>query len=58
MSVAKVMHNALMSTIITHVARSGHVINLSSTSGLRGLPCSEYYTASKFALEGIMDSMR
>lgn len=39
-------------------ARSGHVINLSSTSGLRGIPAFEYYTGSKFALEGIMDSLR
>lgn len=39
-------------------ARKGYVINLSSTSGLRGLPAMEFYTGSKFALEGIMDSMR
>lgn len=38
--------------------RSGYVINLSSTSGIRGIPCFEFYTGSKFALEGIMDSMR
>ena len=38
--------------------RSGHVINISSTSGIRGIPCFEFYTGSKFALEGIMDSMR
>jgi short-subunit dehydrogenase len=38
--------------------RSGHIINLSSTSGMRGIPCFEFYTGSKFALEGIMDSLR
>eukprot|EP01040_Poterioochromonas_malhamensis_P006748 gene6748-7271_t len=38
--------------------KTGYVINLSSTSGIRGIPCFEYYTGSKFALEGIMDSMR
>lgn len=36
----------------------GHIINISSTSGIRGIPCLEYYTGSKFALEGITDSMR
>lgn len=36
----------------------GYVINISSTSGIRGIPCFEYYTGSKFALEGIMDSLR
>jgi NAD(P)-dependent dehydrogenase (short-subunit alcohol dehydrogenase family) len=36
----------------------GHVINLSSTSGIRGVPGMEFYTSSKFALEGVMDSMR
>lgn len=38
--------------------RWGFVINISSTSGIRGIPCMEYYTASKFALEGLTDSMR
>ena len=36
----------------------GHIINISSTSGLRGVPCMEFYTGSKFALEGISDSLR
>ena len=36
----------------------GHIINISSTSGIRGIPCFEFYTGSKFALEGITDSMR
>ncbi len=38
--------------------RFGHVINISSTSGIRGIPCFDFYTGSKFALEGISDSMR
>jgi short-subunit dehydrogenase len=38
--------------------RMGQIINLSSTSGLRGIPCFEIYTSSKFALEGMMDSLR
>lgn len=38
--------------------RYGYVINLSATSGIRGVPCFEYYVGSKFALEGISDSLR
>lgn len=38
--------------------RRGYIINISSTSGIRGIPCFEFYTGSKFALEGITDSMR
>jgi NAD(P)-dependent dehydrogenase (short-subunit alcohol dehydrogenase family) len=45
-----------------HAGRSpkkgGYIINLSSTSGLRGMPGFEFYVASKFALEGMMDSFR
>jgi NADP-dependent 3-hydroxy acid dehydrogenase YdfG len=43
---------------IMRTRRWGYIINISSTSGIRGIPCMEYYTASKFALEGLMDSMR
>ena len=39
-------------------AHKGYIINISSTSGIRGIPCFEYYTSSKFALEGFTDSMR
>lgn len=38
--------------------RFGYIINISSTSGIRGMPGLDYYTGSKFALEGIMDSAR
>ena len=38
--------------------KGGYIINLSSTSGMRGMPGFEFYVASKFALEGMMDSFR
>ena len=39
-------------------SEGGYIINVSSLSGIRGIPCFEFYTGSKFALEGIMDSLR
>eukprot|EP00602_Paraphysomonas_sp_CaronLab_P000829 CAMPEP_0185029196 /NCGR_PEP_ID=MMETSP1103-20130426/15352_1 /TAXON_ID=36769 /ORGANISM="Paraphysomonas bandaiensis, Strain Caron Lab Isolate" /LENGTH=270 /DNA_ID=CAMNT_0027563851 /DNA_START=192 /DNA_END=1004 /DNA_ORIENTATION=+ len=50
----------VLQAVLPHMRKAarGHVINLSSTSGLRGLPAAEFYTASKFALEGLADSMR
>ena len=41
-----------------HAKKGGYIINLSSTSGIRGTPNSDFYAGSKFALEGITDSMR
>jgi NAD(P)-dependent dehydrogenase (short-subunit alcohol dehydrogenase family) len=38
--------------------RSGHVITLSSTAGLVGVDFCAAYSASKFALEGWMESLR
>lgn len=38
--------------------RGGQIINISSTSGVRGIPCFDMYTASKHALEGLSDSLR
>lgn len=38
--------------------RWGHIINISSTSGIRGIPALDFYTSSKFALEGLTDSLR
>jgi NAD(P)-dependent dehydrogenase (short-subunit alcohol dehydrogenase family) len=35
--------------------RRGHIINITSMAGYIGLPGVAYYTASKFALEGISD---
>lgn len=36
----------------------GLIINLSSTSGIRGVPGWDAYTGSKFALEGVTQSLR
>jgi NAD(P)-dependent dehydrogenase (short-subunit alcohol dehydrogenase family) len=38
--------------------RSGAIINFSSVSGITGPPGSGFYAASKFALEGLSDSLR
>jgi NAD(P)-dependent dehydrogenase (short-subunit alcohol dehydrogenase family) len=37
--------------------RSGHVINLSSLAGVMGLPGGGLYCASKFAVEGLSESL-
>jgi short-subunit dehydrogenase len=36
----------------------GHIINVSSVAGKRGLPMSGIYSATKFALNGLSESMR
>jgi len=36
----------------------GHIINISSVAGKRGLPLSGIYCATKFALDGITQSLR
>ena len=38
-------------------ANSGHVINVSSIAGLRSMPVSDLYNASKFAVEGLTEAM-
>jgi NADP-dependent 3-hydroxy acid dehydrogenase YdfG len=38
--------------------KRGHVIGVSSTSGIRATPANEFYAGSKFALEGISEAMR
>lgn len=45
--------------VIPHMrqARSGHIINVSSVGGLVGQPFNEMYCASKFAVEGLTESM-
>jgi NAD(P)-dependent dehydrogenase (short-subunit alcohol dehydrogenase family) len=37
--------------------QAGHIINISSTSGVRALPGLGIYAASKFALEGMSESL-
>jgi len=37
--------------------QSGHIINISSTSGIRALPGMGFYAASKFALEGLSEAI-
>jgi len=36
---------------------SGHIINISSISGFRGYPSGSIYAASKFGVNGLMDSL-
>jgi short-subunit dehydrogenase len=38
--------------------RSGKILNISSTGGMSALPLGGWYHASKFALEGLSDSLR
>ena len=37
--------------------RSGHIINNSSVSGVVGMPFMDIYCASKFAVEGLSESL-
>lgn len=38
--------------------RSGHILNLSSIAGRGAAPGSAYYSATKFAIEGLSDALR
>lgn len=40
------------------IRRKGFIINLSSVSGVQGLPGSGLYAATKFALEGMTEALR
>jgi NAD(P)-dependent dehydrogenase (short-subunit alcohol dehydrogenase family) len=46
--------------VLPYFRQQGHglIINISSIGGLMGLPFQGYYSASKFALEGITEAMR
>ena len=46
--------------ILPHMIRqrSGHIINVSSIIGRRGVPYRSIYCASKFGMEGFMESLR
>jgi len=37
--------------------QSGHIINNSSVSGIVGVPFTDIYCASKFAVEGLSESL-
>ncbi|MEU6240777.1 SDR family NAD(P)-dependent oxidoreductase [Streptomyces sp. NPDC047024] len=38
--------------------RSGWIVNMSSVAGLRGVPGFGYYSAAKFAVEGLTEALR
>jgi len=38
--------------------RAGHIVNISSLGGMFGMPFSGIYSASKFAVEGLSESLR
>ena len=38
--------------------RSGHIVNIGSIGGLIAIPYQPFYSASKFALEGMAESLR
>jgi short-subunit dehydrogenase len=43
---------------IMRAQHSGHIVNISSVAGKRGLPLSGIYSATKFALDGLTQSLR
>ena len=51
----------LASQLVIPIMRAqggGHIINISSVAGKRGLPLSGIYSATKFALNGISEALR
>lgn len=52
-------HMAMIQTFLPHLrASKGRIVNISSISGFVGFPFFSAYAASKFALEGLSDSLR
>ena len=43
---------------VMHKQRSGYIVNVSSLAGAFGMPFSGIYSASKFAVEGLSESLR
>ena len=50
---------AVTNAVLPHLRsqKSGHIINFSSISGLASFPAVGYYSATKFAVEGISESL-
>ena len=50
---------AVTQALLPHLRerRSGHILNLSSLAGVKGIPGAGLYCASKFALEGLSESL-
>jgi len=49
------MHSLILP--LMRACKSGHVIGVSSVGGILGVPFNDIYCASKFALEGLYESM-
>lgn len=50
----------ILQAALPHMRRQGHgtIINFSSIGGLMGLPFQAFYSASKFAIEGLSEALR
>jgi short-subunit dehydrogenase len=49
----------MVKAVLPHMreARSGRIITIGSLAGLMAIPCNAFYTGTKFALEGYMESL-